>query len=747
MSNLFLLCVFLIAGCSRYNGNEMVTINLKSCLVDLATVDTFAKRPLGKAAMISTYDRSGGNRDWGNLRKSDKDGLVTIANLEGPGCVKRIWMTSVPATEWCFFFDGEKVPRIKMKDKDLFGKVVPFLPPLCDKVSGGAYCYMPIPYNKSLRIAVAIPELKKTARPYYHINYETYPVGTDVESFPVALSEAQEQTIETVKSIWRNNEKGLNDIITACDIADSIYLPAGRETELIKYNDTACLSAFYFKINDEKLSSYRKDRLLRELRLRIYWDGNKAASVDVPFGDFFCNGINNRKFSSMALGHIGDAFICRFPMPFKQGVRMTLSNSGKSDVNFDFKYKIESLSDNEINYFHARWTQSLSAGRPLNVLRTRGQGHYVGCYLVGRGIDGSWNILEGDESFRIDGEATPSLHGTGLEDYFNGAWYYYGLFDLPTHGLLEKAAMNTCQYRFHIGDPIKFDSSLSMNFEFGDANRTRGYMSATAYWYQKRPVASGTVMPSIGGRYPKLGQVELGSVMASLFELERAGLYEDAKNRCLYYAERLNNPQWSEMLALRAVRYEEELYGFAAVSNKYEQISANTKVPEVAKQAKQLLWFNKAPTNVLLGLHINGGYKAYIDGKPIESGSSMFSLSVSSLSLLPGEHEIAVDAAPTNPDAWVSVCLRMHGTNDVSSTAWVYSKQKPALWPDTDDKSIIWQPVDRADAMLPVMGAWQFSPNAFINMQSGKQLMRPWPSWRNDPAKKTAYLRRRVIVK
>ena len=78
----------------------------------------------------------------------------------------------------------------------------------------------------------------------------------------------------------------------------------------------------------------------------------------------------------------------------------------------------------------------------------------VGCYLSAISNNDSWYILEGDERIYIDGAKTPIVHGTGLEDYFNGAWYYSGLSDLPLCGLLEKAAMRTDQYRFHLPERI-----------------------------------------------------------------------------------------------------------------------------------------------------------------------------------------------------------------------------------------------------------------------------------------------------
>ena len=48
-------------------------------------------------------------------------------------------------------------------------------------------------------------------------------------------------------------------------------------------------------------------------------------------------------------------------------------------------------------------------------------------------LDGSH--LEGDERISVDGSRSPQIHGTGLEDFFSGGFYFIrGAFTLPTHG-------------------------------------------------------------------------------------------------------------------------------------------------------------------------------------------------------------------------------------------------------------------------------------------------------------------------
>ena len=112
---------------------------------------------------ISSYDRTGGNNDgfygtFSYIRK-ENDKLV-IAELEGPGVINRIWTPTPTEDTLLFFFDGEKIPRLKIKFSDLFsGNVFPFLKPVCGNEIGGYYSYIPIPYKESLKIVLDGDEL------------------------------------------------------------------------------------------------------------------------------------------------------------------------------------------------------------------------------------------------------------------------------------------------------------------------------------------------------------------------------------------------------------------------------------------------------------------------------------------------------------------------------------------------------------------------------------------------------------
>jgi hypothetical protein len=128
-----------------------------------------------RCLQLSSSDRAGGNDDGfsGYSSYLYMDGTeYVIFDSSGPGCIYRIWATRRSDTDFGtlkFYFDGEPAPRINMSFDEFFsGTVSPFLAPLVGNrtvSSGGFYCYLPIPFKKSLII-------KCNGQPrYFHITY------------------------------------------------------------------------------------------------------------------------------------------------------------------------------------------------------------------------------------------------------------------------------------------------------------------------------------------------------------------------------------------------------------------------------------------------------------------------------------------------------------------------------------------------------------------------------------------------
>jgi len=682
--------------------------------------------------MESSFDRTGGNSDWAVLKANDQRGDPILVEITGPGIVRRLWMTGIPDTqELNFYFDGEKNPRIKATMEEFFGKKAPFLPPLCDHVSGGYYCYLPLPFKKSLRITLTKTK-DKAERPYYQINYELFPVDTVLKSFPESIDSKLAGVISRVRNAWSGNAGAIRQSASHCKPGFCGEIKSGADSALLTHHGEGVLSTLFLNIHPpQTLSALSQSRLLRELVLLIYWDGLNTPSVCVPLGDFFCNPLRRWEFTSLPLAVTPEGLICRFPMYFNKSAKVVLRNNSKYSVQIDSAFDVQPVGVlAPRNYFHTAWNSSISPNAPHKILTATGKGHYVGCNLLAIGMDGAWNILEGDDQCYLDGEVFPSVHGTGLEDYFNGGWYYYGLFSLPLHGLIEKAPIRTTQYRFHMVDAYSFDKSILVNIEFGHGNTSKGYMSSTAYWYQDKPCGVRESWSPSPAEIPP-DPMEPTAIMSALFELERSAKYDAAERRCFEHIEKYPQFPFNEMLKLRAFAYRERLQGVESVIAQYRQIVAESTSDAVKQQAGDLLWIHEKPENALLITSFNGASKVFLDGQLVAGGDDPLNIGIKRINVLPGKHVLTADYTRLRSYAWFSVQLRNSKQVLNTDNSWFVSDTKPDKWPVVEESTNGWRSALVQFGCPPFMSYWQFYPNAIVGCQAVNFITMPG-EWSKD---------------
>ncbi len=744
---LSVMLTFLSATGCRKDETQKHTRNSKEdtfawSLSHLTNVSRFADSNAEKVFLVSSYDRSGGNEDWLKV-DADKHERALIADLKGPGIVRRFWVTGMKSSQKLeFFFDDEKEPRISKTIRQLFNQdEIPFIAPLCDIVSKGRYCYVPLPYKESLKIYLSLrPE--HGDRPYFQFTCESLPVNADIESFPEKLSSRQKDALLNVAEAWESNQSIPASATSKTEKVVSHTLQPGQNRQLFNIEEPGMISSFWIKAEPSgKVSSLTRQRLLRDLQMSFFWDGASAPSIDVPLGDFFCNSSFYREFNSWALGMRDDTFVSRLPMPFRESAKASIRNLSSFPVKITAGYELDAIKeDQQIRMLHARWNQSASKGAPHTVLSTRGKGHLAGCYLTTLGTDGTWTILEGDERMWIDGESKPSWHGTGLEDYFNGAWYYAELFDLPLHGLLQRAAMNTSQYRFHLPSPVPFDKSLEFSFEFGEANRGRGVISSVAYWYQAKPVPSQTETKLWQKRHIAPNPAEMQTAMCGILELERIGHWDEARARSAYLAEKYSGQEFGEIFGLRSAAY-----GLLSRQNNdaLESFSSEDSSDKVKQQSQQLKWVNAAENRYLLGIQVNGNATVYLNEKKIYSGSSPRDLVTVPVELAKGRHRLVVKFIPPRWQPLLLISL-FDGSRSVPLTQkdkWRYSLNEPSKWPSELQED---SPLANATRGVPQMSVFRLSPNAYVTMQTGSMIHRLDNAWhkRGEPG----YLSRSFTV-
>ena len=246
----------------------------------------------------------------------------------------------------------------------------------------------------------------------------------------------------------------------------------------------------------------------QEMLLRMYWDGRPRPAVEAPLGDFFagCFGQRREVISLPVVVANGDAYNCYWHMPFRKSARIEIVNQSEKPISLLY-YNIDWIKKDRLPedtpYFHAQYRQDypVKHGQDYLLLDTKGKGHYVGSVLAVRTRSPAW-FGEGDEKIYIDLESKPSIWGTGTEDYFLCAWGlrptstpYFGVPYFDQWGIVGG---HTSAYRWHINDPLVFNTGIKVTFEhFGwvspdenphykstSWNEREDDYASVAFWYQ-----------------------------------------------------------------------------------------------------------------------------------------------------------------------------------------------------------------------------------------------------------------------
>jgi hypothetical protein len=241
----------------------------------------------------------------------------------------------------------------------------------------------------------------------------------------------------------------------------------GETKTLLNTTGAGVIQRIWMTISD------RTPKVLRAIRIEMYWDGSTTPAVSVPLGDFFGVGLGRKVAfqNAMFSDPEGRSFNSYVPMPYRKSARIVLVNESEKAVNlfYDVNFQQVKAHGPDVMYFHAYWSriEKTELANDFIILPTvKGKGRYLGMNM---GIitdplyEKSW-WGEGEVKIYLDGDKDlPTLNGTGTEDYIGTGWGQ-GAFAHDYQGCLiaDEPGRQWAFYRYHIPDPVFFSKNCEV---------------------------------------------------------------------------------------------------------------------------------------------------------------------------------------------------------------------------------------------------------------------------------------------
>jgi len=379
---------------------------------------------------------------------------IVVMDTQGCGSIRHIWQTDKrTALRFEFFIDGETTPSIAGMMPDLAQAAQrcrqPFVSNPGGTIAKKSYnIYLPIPFEKSIRIEAVAPmvPLEVLSLNFMHIEYRL-----------------DDPSLKGVRLRYDGKDfryDGLDKVPaepftkSANVLSQTFTAKPGQRMVVAGPGIVRSLSVNGYTPNDV---------------LRVYFDNEKTAAVDVRIADLF------GPFNGLAFG----ANTCRMPMPFKQSAAFEIESkkSGEPRV-VSIAVEAAPAFGADWGYFHAKgYAETNTRGYvPYPVLYTKGRGQFVGMSVFNTGHD------HGGADFMVvdGGTARPDfLHGTNGEDYFAFAWFGAG-----NNQPYSEAVNNVLgRMRLHIESPVPFRESIEVSWGALENLSLR----SVAFWYQDTP--------------------------------------------------------------------------------------------------------------------------------------------------------------------------------------------------------------------------------------------------------------------
>lgn len=435
------------------------------------------------------YDRHS-DGDWRYLWVDGDEGV--IFEETGAGAITRIWMTmgegvSVPLDadiRLRIYLDGAATPVVDTALPALFdGSTPPFAPPLVGHrltSSGGNFSYVPIPYRDGCRVTLVGAHEKRI---WYQINFHRLADDDGVETFTGG------EDLSALADLLAIQGQDPWPPASGATTTGTASLAPNEEHGLLAHDGQGSVTALKLRLDPA---------LWPDVELRLTFDGEPA--VRMALSDFFALGrVGSLPTRSLLVGLDEEGFLYSyFPMPFFDAAELALFHNGTSATTVDYEFRLDSAAPSaQSGVFGAVLSNDTATptGVDFPLLSLIGRGKIVGSFFELGATSGTLrNYLEGDERLFIDGSAHPAVYGTGVEDYFNGGFYFdQGPFSLALHGApytdLEDGAglPLTAAYRLMLTDGITFENHLWAGLEGGPTGNVSMQARAVTYFYRRKP--------------------------------------------------------------------------------------------------------------------------------------------------------------------------------------------------------------------------------------------------------------------
>ncbi len=426
------------------------------------------------------------------LRVTD-EGEGVIFTTDGAGAVTRIWMVmgdgfSAPLDESIRLrvrIDGDPRPVVDLPLPEVFdGTTAPFLRPLVanpQSSGGGNVSYVPIPYRDGCEISLVGAE---NARIWFQVTARRISDADSVVSF------TGKEPLDGFRSLLEKTGSDPWGGSPSPTISGSAVLAPGDARVIAKLDGPDLLNGVIIRAAEGNWG---------RLGLRFTFDDREPQLI--PVMDLFGRPLSRAGATRSLLVGADDAgdLYCYFPMPFFEHATVELMRrplEGPPGVEVEYALRTaDAPPPPDAGYFGVQYHRHREStpGTSLTLFELDGRGVVVGLVVqMSSANRENWTFLEGDERIFIDGEETPSWHGTGIEDLFNGGFYF-----IPSIGeepspfttalagapYLLDAALRAVMYRLFIGDGIVFRDEIRGELEVGPTGEKRARAWTVAYYY------------------------------------------------------------------------------------------------------------------------------------------------------------------------------------------------------------------------------------------------------------------------